>query len=121
MLYMAARSLLVSFATVGLDFAAVRYFHITSSAADPFAGRPRLDLILRGTRRTFGNRQGKERLKAEVLARSTAAIQADSVLLPPDMAMLTAAFTSAFFGFLKVSEITTAQSSFADSHAVFLG
>lgn len=123
MLCVAACSLLVSFATVLLDLAAVRHFHITTGAADPLAGRPRLDLIFRGMRRTLGDRQGKARLRitAEVLARLTAAIQADSVLLPPDTAMLTVAFTSAFFGFLRVSEFTTAQSSFADSHTVFFG
>ena len=99
----------VSFKTIKLYMAGIRFAHTENSLPDPFLAAPLLHLLLRGIKHTLGLTSLQhlpitmtllQQIKEE-LARAP-----DYLLL-----MLWSAFTLAFHGFLRSSEFTSPSAS----------
>ena len=98
----------VSFKTIKLYHAGIRFAHTENSLPDPFQEAPLLHLLLCGVKHTVGL-SSRQRLPItmtllwqikEELARAPD-------FLPSDKLMLWSAFTLAFYGFLRSSEFTS--------------
>ena len=102
----------VSFKTIKLYMAGIRFARTENSLPDPFLAAPLLHLLLRGIKRTSGL-TSRQRLPItmtllrqikEELARAPG-------YLPTDKLMLWSAFTLAFYGFLRSSEFISPSAS----------
>ena len=97
----------VSFKTIKLYLAGIRFAHTENSLPDPFQEAPLLHLLLRGIKRTVGL-SSRQRLPItmSLLRQIKEELARASDLLPSDKLMLWSAFTLAFYGFLRSSEFT---------------
>ena len=96
---------------------ALRMFFIEHGYSNPFHKFTILKLIQRGIQRTQGQRSVRPRqpISAAILRKIRKALQ-KSDIPPPDSTMLWAAFTMAYFGFLRASEQTTPKNFYAELH-----
>ena len=83
-------------------------FYIEHGFPEPFQEFNLMRLTLQGLRRKQGQqpKQTRQPVTPALLLRLQLALRQDSVLSSHDQAMLWAAFTTAFFGFLRDSEFT---------------
>ena len=106
----------VSFPTIKLYLAGIRFAHIENRLTDPFADAPLLHLLLRGIKRTNGlSYQRRLPINMSVMRQLKGALADDPQFAPQDKLMLWSAFTLAFFGFLRSSEFTSPSSSYFNS------
>jgi len=106
----------VSFPTIKLYLAGIRFAHIENSLADPFADAPLLHLLLRGIKRTNGlSSRRRLPITMTVMRQLKGALAADPQFTSQDKLMLWSAFTLAFFGFLRSSEFTSPSTSYLNS------
>ena len=98
----------VSFKTIKLYIAGIRFAHTENSLPDPFQEAPLLRLLLRGIKRTVGL-SSRQRLPITMtlLCQIKEELARASDFLPSDKLMLWSAFTLAFYGFLRSSEFTS--------------
>ena len=98
----------VSFKTIKLYLAGIRFAHTENSLPDPFQEAPLLRLLLRGIKRTVGL-SSRQRLPItmSLLRQIKEELARAPDLLPSDKLMLWSAFTLAFYGFLRSSEFTS--------------
>ena len=97
----------VSFKTIKLYMAGIRFAHTENSLPDPFQEAPLLHLLLRGIKRTVGL-TSRQRLPVTMtlLRQIKEELARAPDILPSDKLMLWSAFTLAFYGFLRSSEFT---------------
>ena len=93
----------VSFTTIKLYVAAIRLAHIKNSLSDPFHDAPLLHLLLPGIKRSVGHYPRRHLPITMALLRRIKT----SDKLSSDKLMLWSAFTLAFYGFLRASELTS--------------
>ncbi|XP_078354436.1 uncharacterized protein LOC144639048 [Oculina patagonica] len=106
----------VSFPTIKLYLAGIRYAHIENRLTDPFADAPLLHLLLRGIKRTNGlSSRRRLPITMSVMRQLKGALSADPQFASQDKLMLWSAFTLAFFGFLRSSEFTSPSSTYFNS------
>ena len=106
----------VSFPTIKLYLAGIRFAHIENSLTDPFADAPLLHLLLRGIKRTNGlSSRRRLPITMSVMRQLKGALADDPQFAPQDKLMLWSAFTLAFFGFLRSSEFTSPSPSYFNS------
>ena len=106
----------VSFPTIKLYLARIRFAHIENSLADPFADAPLLHLLLRGINCT--NRLSSRcrlPITMSVMRQLKGALAANPQFTLQDKLMLWSAFTLVFFGFLCSSEFTSPSTSYFNS------
>ena len=98
----------ISFRTIRLYRAGIRYAHVENSLADPFQDAPLLHLLLRGIKRSMGLSSRCRRLPITMalLRQLKDELRRAPDILPQDKLMLWSAFTMAFYGFLRSSEFT---------------
>ena len=102
----------VSFPTIKLYLAGIRFAHIENSLVDPFADAPLLRLLLRGIKRTIGlSSRRRLPITMSVMRQLKGALADDPHIASKDKLMLWSAFTLAFFGFLRSSEFTSPSST----------
>ena len=106
----------VSFPTIKLYLAKIRFAHIENSLTDPFADAPLLYLLLRGIKRTnvLSSRR-RLPITMSVMRQLKGALADDPQFASQDKLMLWSAFTLAFFGFLRSSEFTSPSLSYFNS------
>ena len=98
----------VSFPTIKLYLAGIRFAHLENSLVDPLADAPRLRLLLRGIKRTIGlSSRRRLPITMSVMCQLKGALADDPQIASQDKLMLWSAFTLAFFGFLRSSEFTS--------------
>ena len=99
----------VSFKTVKLYMAGIRFAHTENSLPDPFLAAPLLHLLLRGIKRTLGLTSRQRLPITMTLLRQIK----EELARAPDylLLMLWSAFTLAFHGFLRSSEFTSPSTS----------
>ena len=99
----------VSFKTIKLSMAGIRFAHTENSLPDPFLAAPLLHLLLRGIKRTLGL-TSRQRLPLTMTLlqqiKEELAHASDYLTL-----MLWSSFTLAFYGFLQFSEFTSPSAS----------
>ena len=102
----------VSFKTIKLYMAGIRFAHTENSLPDPFLAAPLLHLLLRGIKRTLGL-TSRQRLPITMtlLRQIKEELARAPDYLPTDKLMLWSAFTLAFYGFLRSSEFTSPSAS----------
>ncbi|KAL9964522.1 hypothetical protein ACROYT_G028176 [Oculina patagonica] len=106
----------VSFPTIKLYLAGIRYAHIENRLTDLFADAPLLHLLLRGIKRTNGlSSRCRLPITMSVMRQLKGALSADPQFASQDKLMLWSAFTLAFFGFLRSSEFTSPSSTYFNS------
>ena len=98
----------VSFKTIMLYMAAIRFAHIEKSLPDPFHNAPLLHLLLRGIKRSVRHSPRRRLpITMALLWRIKGQLASAPDILPSDKLMLWSAFTLAFYGFLRSSEFTS--------------
>ena len=98
----------VSFKTIKLYMAAIRFAHIENSLPDPFHDAPLLHLLLQGIKRSVGHSPRHHLpITMALLRRIKGQLASAPDILPSDKLMLWSAFTLAFYGFLHSSEFTS--------------
>ena len=105
----------VSFATIKLYLAGIRFAHIENSLAEPFADAPPplLHLLLRGIKRANGlSSRCRLPITMSAMRQLKGVLADDPQFTSQDKLMLWSAFTLAFFGFLRSSEFTSPSSSY---------
>ena len=98
--------------------------HIQSGFPDPLANTPRLSLILKGMQRTQRNkhtRPARLPITGRLLRTMKNILRTSTVISVHDKLLLWAAYTTAFFGFLRVSEFVPASESSFDPSRTLLG
>ena len=98
--------------TIRVYLSAVRHFHIQEGYVDPLQTTPRLQLVLRGIRRsqkTSHKRPLRRPITLPVLRSLKMSLHLWPQLCRRDKLMYWAAFTTAFFSFMRVSEFTAAS------------
>ena len=102
----------VSFPTIKLYLAGIRFTHIENSLVDPFADAPLLHLLLRGIKRTKGlSSCCRLPITMSVMRQLKGALASDPQITSRDKLMLWSAFTLAFFAFSRSSEFTSPSST----------
>lgn len=102
----------VTHQTIKCYLAAVRSLHIERGMADPLSNAPRLELVLRGIKRSQAARIPAKPARLPVTKATLLTIRASLNPSAPDDRMLWAAACTAWFGFLRVSEFTCPASGF---------
>ena len=98
----------VSYKTIKLYMAGIRFAHIENSLTDPFQDAPLLHLLLRGIKRSVGiSSQRRLPITMALLRQIKTELAQAPDILPHDKLMLWSAFTLAFYGFLRSSEFTS--------------
>ena len=94
--------------SIAVYVAAVASLHCSAGLRDPTRHNPLLQLAKRGTRRVRGPPASPPRrpITTQVLADLLAALKHFHSLCQQDRRMLAAAFSLAFYGFLRISEFT---------------
>ena len=102
--------------TIAVYLSAVASLHRRNGFRDPTHHNHILQLVLRGAKRAYSLRTTNPRkpITASMLANLLSAIKQSNTLCIQDQHMLSAAFTLAFFGFLRVSEFTAATPNHFD-------
>ena len=101
-------SYLVSYATIRVYLAGIRLFHIENHFPDPTTETPLLHYLCNGIHRCTGDKKLKRRPITISLLRSIKLeLSRDFSLHPHDKLLYWAAFTLAFYGFLRASEYTS--------------
>ena len=104
--------------TVSVYLSAVASLHRQAGLKDPTRHNPILQLAKRGIRRTHTAPTSTPRspITSSVLANLLTAITRSRSLCRHDRRMLAAAFTLAFFGFLRISEFAVPSRRLFDHH-----
>ena len=98
----------VSFKTIKLYLAGIRFAHIENSLPDPFQEAPLLHLLLRGIKRSVGlSSHQRLPITMTLLQHIKEELARAPDFLPTDKLMLWSAFTLAFYSFLRSSEFTS--------------
>ena len=109
-----------AFATVKLYLAAVRSYHIRCGYDDPLKERPRLDLVLRGIKRSKGLHSRPQRLPVTINVLSAIQSALPRVVRHPhDQRLYWAICTTAFFGFFRIGELLSPTSPLSASDLSF--
>ena len=98
--------------TIRMYLSAVRHFHIQEEYVDPLQTTHRLQFVLRSIRRsqkTSHNRPLRRPITLPVLRSLKTSLYLWPQLCRRDKLMYWAAFTTAFFGFMRVSQFTAAS------------
>ena len=102
-------------ATVNVYVAAVGSLHRQAGLPNPTSHNPTLNMVKKGLRRAHTappSSTPRQPITTQILADMLQAIKQSHKLCSHDRLMLTAAFTLAFFGFLRISEFTTPSKAF---------
>ena len=102
----------LTYQTIKCYLAAVRSLHIERGLPDPLSNAPRLELVLRGIKRSQAARCPAKPARLPVTRATLLTIRASLNLSAPDHCMFWAAACTAWFGFLRVSEFTCPASGF---------
>ena len=98
----------VSFKTIELYLAGIRFAHGENSLPEPFQEAPLLRLLLRGIKNTMGlSLRQRLPITMTLLRQINKELARALDFLPSDKLMLWLAFTLAFYGFLRSSEFTS--------------
>ena len=111
-LFVSHLSYTVSYRTVKCYLVAVCSLQIDLGLGDPLTTTPRLEHVLRGIKRSQALTARARPPCLPVTRDLMPLIHSRLNLADPDSAMLWAAFSTAWFGFLRVSEFTTPPSGF---------
>ena len=114
-LFVSHLSYTVSYCTVKCYLAAVRSLQIDLGLSDPLTTTPRLEHVLRGIKCSQALTARARPPRLPVTRDLMLLIHSRLNLADPDSAMLWAAFSTVWFGFLRVSEFTTPSSGFDPS------
>ena len=102
----------VSFPTIKLYLAGIRFAHLENSLVDPFADAPLLRLLLRGIKRTIGlSSCCRLPITMSVMRQLKGALADNPQIASQDKLMLLSAFILAFFG-SSSSEFTSPSSTY---------
>ncbi|XP_020612894.1 uncharacterized protein LOC110051215 [Orbicella faveolata] len=102
----------VSYRTVKLYMASIRFVHIENNLPDPFQDTPLLHLLLRGIKCSVGlSSKCCLPITMSLLWKLKTELAQAPDILPCDKLMLWSAFTLAFFAFLRSSEFTLPSTS----------
>lgn len=113
----------VGYRTIRVYLAGIRMLHLQHGFADPIQSALRLPLVLRGIRRCQDNNHSRSPrlpITAPLMRCLKSSLRWRSTLSRRDKLMIWAAFTSAFFGFLRVSEFTATSDRFFDKTRTLL-
>ena len=114
-----ARSL--SFATIRTYLAAVRYWNIREGFSADFSGMVQLHMTLQGIKRLKGASSRPNRLPITIDILKTLKNRLRTLAIPEeDKLMLWAAFTTAFFGFLRSAEFCCTSKTSYDASTCLL-
>ena len=103
----------VSYKSIKVYLAGIRLAHLELGYSDPTSSEP-LRLVVRGIRRLQGDSTSLRRLPVTIDLLQTLKQQIRiSNFSPVEQRLLWAAFTTAFYGFLRVSEFTSSTSDSA--------
>ena len=96
-------------ASIQVYLAAIGALHRQFGYKEPTRHNPRLNLVLRGAKRAhaLATKRTRQPITATVLARLLIQVRQARSLRSHDKKMLAAAFSLAFFGFLRISEFTS--------------
>ena len=98
--------------TIRMYLSAVRHFHIQEEYVDPLQTTPRLQFVLRSIQRsqkTSHNRPLRRPITLPVLRSLKTSLHLWPQLCRRDKLMYWPAFTTAFFGFMRVSQFTASS------------
>ena len=101
--------------TIDVYIAAVGSLHRQAGLPNPTSHNPTLNMVKKGLRRAhtaLPSSNPRQPITTRILADILQAIKQSRNVRSHDRLMLTAAFTLAFFGFLRISEFTTPSKAF---------
>ena len=101
--------------TIDVFIAAVGSLHRQAGLPNPTSHNPTLNMVKKGLRRAhtaLPSSTPRQPITTRILADILQAIKQSRNVRSHDRLMLTAAFTLAFFGFLRISEFTTPSKAF---------